>query len=112
MTKEWYASGILKLLEVLLSSDREVKEKKEILQNDFSIEMTKTLESLTIKSQVWKWNILNELQKCISDIFVHWKLHDKKSVVTGTQLGDVYRKELSNEVVWLFWFLHCVNGSD
>ena len=38
------ASGILKLLEVLLSSDREVKEKKEILQNDFSIEMTKTLE--------------------------------------------------------------------
>ena len=69
-------------------------------------------ESLTIKSQVWKWNILNELQKCISDIFVHWKLHDKKSVVTGTQLGDVYRKELSNEVVWLFWFLHCVNGSD
>ena len=37
-------SGILKLLEVLLSSDREVNEKKEILQNDFSIEMTKTLE--------------------------------------------------------------------
>ena len=36
--------GILKLLEVLLSSDREVNEKKEILQNDFSIEMTKTLE--------------------------------------------------------------------
>ena len=29
----------------MLSSDREVKEKKEILQNDFSIEMTKTLES-------------------------------------------------------------------
>ena len=28
----------------MLSSDREVKEKKEILQNDFSIEMTKTLE--------------------------------------------------------------------
>ncbi len=29
----------------MLSSDREVKEKKEILENDFSIEMTKTLES-------------------------------------------------------------------
>lgn len=29
----------------MLSSYREVKEKKEILQNDFSIEMTKTLES-------------------------------------------------------------------
>ena len=39
------ASGVLKLLEVLLSSEREAKEKKEILQNDFSIEMTKTLES-------------------------------------------------------------------
>lgn len=75
-------------------------------------ENARYIESLTIKSQVWKWNILNELQKCISDIFVYWKLHDKKSVVTGTQLGDVYRKELSNEVVWLFWFLHCVNGSD
>lgn len=37
-------SGILKLLEVLLSSNREVNEKKKILQNDFSIEMTKTLE--------------------------------------------------------------------
>ena len=32
-------------MEVLLSSEREAKEKKEILQNDFSIEMTKTLES-------------------------------------------------------------------
>lgn len=37
-------SGILKLLEVLLSSNREANEKKKILQNDFSIEMTKTLE--------------------------------------------------------------------
>ncbi len=32
------------MLEVLLSSNREVNEKKKILQNDFSIEMTKTLE--------------------------------------------------------------------
>lgn len=37
-------SGILKLLEVLLSPDREADEKKKILQNDFFIEMTKTLE--------------------------------------------------------------------
>ena len=32
------------MLEVLLSSNREANEKKKILQNDFSIEMTKTLE--------------------------------------------------------------------
>lgn len=38
------SSGILKLLEVLLSSERDADEKKKILQNDFSIEMTKTLE--------------------------------------------------------------------
>ena len=39
------SSGILKLLEVLLSTEREVEEKKKILQEDFAIEMTKTLES-------------------------------------------------------------------
>lgn len=37
-------SGILKLLEVLLSSEWDATEKKKILQEDFSIEMTKTLE--------------------------------------------------------------------
>ena len=37
-------SGILRLLEVLLSSERDADEKKRILQDDFSIEMTKTLE--------------------------------------------------------------------
>jgi hypothetical protein len=37
-------SGILKLLEVLLSSEREAEEKKKILKNDFSIVMTKALE--------------------------------------------------------------------
>jgi hypothetical protein len=37
-------SGILKLLDVLLSSEREPDEKKRILENDFSIEMTKSLE--------------------------------------------------------------------
>lgn len=36
--------GVLRLLEVLLSSERDVEEKKEILQKDFSIEMTKTIE--------------------------------------------------------------------
>lgn len=36
--------GVLRLLEVLLSSERGVEEKKEILQKDFSIEMTKTIE--------------------------------------------------------------------
>jgi hypothetical protein len=37
-------SGILKLLDVLLSSERKPEEKKKILENDFSIEMTKSLE--------------------------------------------------------------------
>ena len=37
-------TGILKLLDVLLSSDKEAEEKK-ILQEDFDIAMTKTLES-------------------------------------------------------------------
>ena len=36
--------GVLKLLEVLLSSDRQLEEKKQILHNDFNIEMTKKLE--------------------------------------------------------------------
>jgi hypothetical protein len=36
--------GILKLLDVLLSSERKPEEKKKILENDFSIEMTKSLE--------------------------------------------------------------------
>lgn len=38
-------TGILKLLDVLLSSEKEPEEKKKILQEDFDIEMTKTLES-------------------------------------------------------------------
>jgi hypothetical protein len=37
-------SGILKLLDVLLSSERKPEEKKKILENDFSIKMTKSLE--------------------------------------------------------------------
>lgn len=38
-------SGILRLLEVLLSSKRTTSEKKQILTNEFSIEMSTTLES-------------------------------------------------------------------
>jgi len=38
-------TGILKLLKVLLSSKRKPSEKKKILQEDFSIKMTKQLES-------------------------------------------------------------------
>jgi hypothetical protein len=37
-------SGILKLLDVLLSSDKKPEEKKKILEDDFDIEMTKSLE--------------------------------------------------------------------
>jgi hypothetical protein len=37
-------SGILKLLEVLLSSEWKAEEKKQILENDFSIKMTRSLE--------------------------------------------------------------------
>ena len=49
-------------------------------------------ERLTIKSQALKWYFLNKVQKCILDIFgtqlefiEPWKLHDKKSIVTGAQ---------------------------
>lgn len=38
-------TGILKLLDVLLSSEKDPKEKKKILQEDFDIKMTKELES-------------------------------------------------------------------
>lgn len=38
-------TGILKLLDVLLSSKREPDEKKRILQDDFNIKMTRELES-------------------------------------------------------------------
>ncbi len=38
-------AGILKLLDVLLSSEKEPEEKKKILYNDFDIKMTKSLES-------------------------------------------------------------------
>ena len=38
-------SGILKLLEVLLSSERKPEEKKQILKEDFNIKMTSELES-------------------------------------------------------------------
>ena len=38
------ATGILKLLEVLLSSERKAEEKKRILQEDFAIKMTQELE--------------------------------------------------------------------
>lgn len=44
--------GILKLLEVLLSSDRKPEEKKQILRDDFGIKMTKSLESEV-------WNMCN-----------------------------------------------------
>lgn len=43
--EENHSSGILKLLEVLLSSEREAADKKRILQEEFKIEMTKDLES-------------------------------------------------------------------
>lgn len=38
-------TGILKLLDVLLSSEKDPEEKKEILQDEFGIKMTKTFES-------------------------------------------------------------------
>ena len=38
------ATGILKLLEVLLSTERSTEEKKKILQEDFAIKMTQELE--------------------------------------------------------------------
>ena len=38
-------SGVLKLLDVLLSSEKDPEEKCRILENEFGIEMTKNLES-------------------------------------------------------------------
>ena len=38
-------SGILRLLEVLLSSERAVEEKKQILENEYHIDMSTTMES-------------------------------------------------------------------
>ena len=38
-------AGILKLLDVLLSPEKETEEKKKILQEDFDIKMTESLES-------------------------------------------------------------------
>ena len=38
-------TGILRLLEVLLSSERQAEEKKQILQRDYGIKMTESLES-------------------------------------------------------------------
>ena len=38
-------SGILRLLEVLLSSERDVEEKRHILQHDYDIPMTERIES-------------------------------------------------------------------
>lgn len=38
-------SGILRLLEVLLSSKRTVEEKKQILEKEYDIKMTETIES-------------------------------------------------------------------
>ena len=38
-------TGILKLLDVLLSAEKEPEEKKKILQDDFDIKMTRELES-------------------------------------------------------------------
>ena len=43
-TNDTNATGILKLLEVLLSSERKAEEKKRILQEDFAIKMTQELE--------------------------------------------------------------------
>ena len=37
-------------------------------------------------------NFWNELQKCISDKVVPWKLHDKQSVISDTLKGDIYRR--------------------
>ena len=42
--KDEHYTGILKLLDVLLSSEKKPEEKKKILQNDFDIKMTRRLE--------------------------------------------------------------------
>jgi hypothetical protein len=43
--KEEHYDGLLKMLDVLLSTERDATEKKKVLKEDFDIEMTKTMES-------------------------------------------------------------------
>jgi hypothetical protein len=42
---EEHYDGLLKMLDVLLSTERDATEKKKVLKEDFNIEMTKTMES-------------------------------------------------------------------
>jgi hypothetical protein len=42
---EEHYDGLLKMLDVLLSTERDATEKKKVLKEDFGIEMTKTMES-------------------------------------------------------------------
>lgn len=52
-------TGLLKLLEVLLSSGKEPDEKKKILQEDFNIKMTRELESeVLLMCNLSRFNLL------------------------------------------------------
>ncbi len=74
------SSGILRLLEVLLSSEREAEEKKRILQDDFAIKMTRELES--------EVSIMCNLSSGIEEKGI------EKGIKIGTELGrEEGRKE-------------------
>ena len=49
-------TGIVKFMDVLLSSSRAATEKKKILEEEFGVAMNGELERLTIKSQAPKQN--------------------------------------------------------
>ena len=60
--------GILKLLDVLLSSEKEAEEKKKILQEEFQIRMTKTLEKeVSLMCNLSKGVEENGIQKGIKE---------------------------------------------
>ena len=59
--------GILKLLDVLLSAQKEPEEKKQILANDFDIKMTKQLES--------EVSLMCNLSKGVEELFfILWEI--------------------------------------
>lgn len=80
-------SGILRLLEVLLSAEREVEEKRQILQTDYGIKMTETLEK-----EVWEMSDLSKgveergiqkgMQRAAKNLMKNMKLSFKQAMDT------------------------------
>ena len=80
-------SGILRLLEVLLSSERETKEKTRILQKDFGIEMTEKFERevsemCDLSKGVEERGIQKGIQRAAQNLMKNMKLSFKQAMDT------------------------------